>query len=367
MASGIVLSGCIPHTELDKQAIVEAIGIDYSQGKYEVTIQYFNMEGAGGNSPIDPSKANIINVTAKGDTVSTALESASLKCGRNFMYGITRLIVLGREALSQNVLDTLSFAESYYQSNPAVLVAAAEAKASDIMDVKFKEGVVSVERLKYILTNAEYHGLGETTEILELLSCQHRKGAGTALPLLKTVNNGSDATDDGKTVELTGGVLLTDGVYAGELTLSDLSGLQLLGGKTENTVISADLEGERVSVTIYDISTDIDYDFEDGRLCFEIDIHANGKYTDSQLNDKDPSVSEVVEQICEARVKERIMNAVGNTVIEHGCDPLRLKYVISSSDYSRWRSIEGDFTELLKNAVVDVDCDIDIDRFGITH
>ena len=73
LLSLMLLSGCIPHTELDKQAIVEAIGIDYSEGKYEVTIQYFNMEGAGGNSPIDPSKANIINVSGKGDTVSTAL------------------------------------------------------------------------------------------------------------------------------------------------------------------------------------------------------------------------------------------------------------------------------------------------------
>ena len=81
-----LLSGCLPHTELDEQAIVEAIGIDYTDGEYEVTVQYFNMEGTGGNSPIDSTKANVVNITGKGESVSSALSSASVKCGKSFMY-----------------------------------------------------------------------------------------------------------------------------------------------------------------------------------------------------------------------------------------------------------------------------------------
>ncbi|MBQ8903065.1 MAG: hypothetical protein IJY73_02045, partial [Oscillospiraceae bacterium] len=125
VVSAFSLSGCLPHSELDKQAIVEAIGIDYSDGEYEVTVQYFNMEGTGGNAPIDSTKANVVNVSGKGESVSTALESASLKCGKSFMYVITGIVVLGKEALKTDVLKTMSFAESYYQSNTSVLLAAA--------------------------------------------------------------------------------------------------------------------------------------------------------------------------------------------------------------------------------------------------
>ncbi len=367
LLAAISLSGCIPHTELDKQAIVEAMGIDYSEGKYEVSVQYFNMEGAGGSSPIDPSKANVINTSGKGDSVSAALESASVKCGRNFMYGITSVIVIGKEALKQDILKTLSFAESYYQSNPAVLVAAAEDKASDIMDVKFKEGVVSVERLKAVLTNAEYHGLGKTTEILELLSSQHRSNAGTTLPLLKVVNNGSDASDDGKTVELTGGVLINNRKYAGDLSLSDLSGIQLIGEEPENMVIAADINGERINITIYDITTDFGYELTEKGISFGIDIHANGKYTDSQLKDKDASFSEIIEDVCEKEITRRIMSTVENTVRKYGCDPFKLKYVISSENPTHWTAVEDSFSDLLKTAEFDIGIDVDIDRFGITH
>ncbi len=365
IAVTMLLSGCIPHTELDKQAIVEAMGIDYSDGQYEVTVQYFNMEGAGGSSPIDPSKANVITISGKGDTVSTALESASIKCGRNFMYGITSIIVLGRETLNQDILKTLSFAESYYQSNPAVLVAAADGKATDIMGVKFKEGVVSVERLRAILTNAQYHGLGETTKILELLSTQRIRAAATALPLLRTVS-GSDASDSGQSVELSGGVLIMDRYYAGELTLTQLSGIQLVGECPENSVVSAVIDNERINVTVYDVTTAFDWSYSKGGLRFEIDIHANGKYTDSQLRNKDASFSGYVEDACEQEIKRRISEAAYG-IAQYGADPFRLKYVITSDDYSHWLELEKDFPELLKTAEFDIDCDVDIDRFGITH
>ncbi len=362
-----LMSGCMPHTELDQLAITEAIGIDYADGKYEVTVQYFNMEGAGGNSPIDPSKSNVINVTGKGDTVSAALESASIKCGRGFMYGITTIIILGREALGQDVRKTLSFAESYYQSDPSVLIAAADGKASDILGVKFKEGIISVEKLEMIITNAEYYGLAESVKILEFLSEQHRKNAATALPLLKEAETGSDATDDGKSVELTGGVLISEHKLSSDLSLSDLAGLQLLGKKPQNTVVGAKVDGANVSVTIYDIDTNITHELTEEGLKFYIKIHANGKYTDSQLNSKSDYYGETVEDICAETLKKRTEEALLNTVFKHGCDPCELKYVITSSDYMEWIRIEDNFGEILKNAEFFIECDIDIDRFGIAH
>lgn len=363
----MLFSGCIPHTELDKQAIALAMGIDYSQGEYEVTVQYFNMEGAGGSSPIDPSKTNVITVSGKGETVITALESASVKCGRNFMYGITGIIVLGKAALTPYIPDTLSFAESYYQTNPTVLIAAADGNAKDIMDVKFKEGVVSVEHLRSLLDNAAYHGLCGEIKILQLLSDQRQKSTATALPLLKMTEKGSDATDDGKTVELTGGVLLSDGHYAGDLSLSELSGIQLMGEKPENSLICVEAEGEKVNVTVYDVTRDIDVRFTEKGLVFTAIVHANGKYTDSQLSGKDPAFSEFVEKECETELKRRISEAFGGTATAYGTDPFRLKYTVYHKDYPRWLEVKGSWGELLKTAELRISCDVDIDRFGITH
>ena len=362
-----LLSGCLPHTELDEQAIVEAIGIDYTDGEYEVTVQYFNMEGTGGNSPIDSTKANVVNITGKGESVSSALSSASVKCGKSFMYGITGIIILGREALKQDVTKTLSFAESYYRNNPSVLAAAADKKASDILDVKFKDGVISVEHLKMMLKNAQYYGTCENVMILNLLSEQRQQFTSTALPLLTVTESGGETTDDGKSVEIKGGVLITNKVYTTDLSFTEMSGLQLLSQKPKNALVAVEMNNEKVNVTIYDIDADIKHRYSEDGLIFDIKLHANGKYTDSQLDGKNASYSEIIERLCYEKLKERIKKALTATVISYGCDPCGLKYTISSSDYPGWLKLSADFDELLKKAEFNITCDIDIDRLGIIH
>ncbi len=366
LISVCILSGCLPHSELDEQAIVEAIGIDFSDGKYQVTVQYFNMEGTGGNAPIDSTKANVVNVSGKGETVSAALESASLKCGKSFMYGITGIIILGRDVLEKDIIKTLSFAESYYQNNCSVLMAAADEKASDILSVKFKDGIISVEHLKMLLENSNYYGMGDNIKITELLSEQRRDNAGTTLPVL-SASEGGETTDDGKNVAITGGMLISGRSYTSDLSLEEMSGLQLIGEKPENTLVTVSADDEKVNVTIYDIDAEIKHSFPDGKLRFDIDIHANGKYTDSQLEDKELAFSGEIEKMCAEILTERIRNALGATVSRYGCDPVGLKYVISSSDYKNWLVISDNFGEILKEAQFDITADIDIDRFGIIH
>jgi len=360
------LAGCLPHTELDEQAIVEAVGIDYADGEYEVTVQYFNMEGTGGNSPIDSTKANVVNVSGKGESVSTALNSASVKCGKSFMYGITSVIVMGREALKQDILKTLSFAESYYQSNTSVLVAAADEKASDILAVKFKDGIISVEHLKMLLSNAHSYGLVGNVTVIELLREQRRSCAGTILPVL-SVSDGGETTDDGKNVLLTGGMLLSGKHYISDLSLSDMSGIQLLRKNPQNTLVSVEPDNEKVSVTIYNIKAEIKHSFSEGKLRFEIDMRADGKYTDSQLVDKDLTFSSEIEAMCAETLNNRIQKALSAAVTAYGCDPCGLKYEISSSDYSLWHSISDNFSNFLREAEFSISTDIDIDRFGIIH
>ncbi len=367
LLSVCTLSGCLSHSELDKQAIVEAIGIDYSEEKYEVTVQYFNMEGTGGNAPVDSSKANVVNVSGKGESVSAALESASLKCGKSFMYGITGIVILGRDALRNDILKTMSFAESYYQSNPSVLIAAADEKASDILEVRFKDGLISVEHLKNLLDNSQHFGMGENIRILELLSEQRREYAGTALPVLSAVDSGTQTTDDGKTVVISDGILISDRTYTADLSLEEMSGLQMIGEKPENTLITASHDDEKVNVTIYDIDTKVKHSFHEGKLRFDITVHADGKYTDSQLQNKDLSFSTEIENLCADTINKRIEKVMENVVKKYGCDPCSLKYVISSSDYRNWLVISDNFGEILKEAQFFISTDIDIDRFGIIH
>ncbi len=362
-----LLSGCLPHTELDKQAIIEAIGVDYSNDMYEVSVQFFNMENSGGSTLVDSSKSNVVIVKGRGTEIRSALESASAKCGRPLMFGTMAAIVFGERAAEFDLAKSLSFAETYYQSNPKTLIAVAEGKASDIMDVRFKDGAVSVEHLRRVMVHAESLGLCETKPLYRVMKELRQPTGCTVLPLLSVAETGSAATENGMAVEISGGALLADRRLAAKLSLSDLSGLQFLNDAIKNTSFLTNADGRNITVSLYSAETKLEPRFDAGKLSFAVKISALGKYIDSQLQDEGIPYSELVEQQCENLIKERISGAVLNAVNGFGTDPIGLSHVILSKDPMLWRELRGSFGELLKSADFAVECQVEIDRFGVTH
>lgn len=361
-------SSCLAHTELDKQAIVEAVGIDRAEdGGYEITVQYFSMEGMGGSTLLDSTKANVLVISGRGKDLFTALESVSAKCGKTLMYGITNILVIGKDAAQPDLKAVLSFAESYYQNNPHMLLAVADGRAADVMNVKFKEENVSANHLCALLSNAEKMGLGECKRLYSVLNELEQPTSGAVLPMIGVKETGTGATDDGNTVELIGGAAFVNRKFAGKISLSAFSGAQLLCGKIENTSASTNVGGRSVSVTLFDVSRKLEPSYEDGKLTFKVKISAGGKYSDNQLSKEGISVSEEVEKQCAEYIGERIGSAVSEVVNAFGCDPCGMKYSISSSDYALWLKIADQYGELLKTAEFPVECTVRIDHFGLTH
>ena len=97
--SALLFCGCVPHTELDKLAIAEAIGIDYENGEYTVTVQYFNTDASGGVTAVDSSAPNAVTAECGGKTIESALEGLSYKTGKEIMLGAVGVIVFGRNAV----------------------------------------------------------------------------------------------------------------------------------------------------------------------------------------------------------------------------------------------------------------------------
>lgn len=361
------LSGCLPHTELDKQAIVEAIGIDYSDGEYEVSIQYFNAEGSGGSTLIDSTKANVTVVKGRGEEIQTAIESASAKCGRPFMFGTTAAIVFGKDAARSDLVKNLSFAETYYQSNPKTLIAVADKKASDIMEVKFKDGAVSVDHLRQLIVHAQQLGIGEAKPLYKVMNELRQPTCSTVLPLLSAVQTESTATDDGTIVEISGGALFSEKKLSGIISLSDVSGLQFLNGTVGSTSFSTTADSRSITVSLYSTKTELETQFDGEKLHFNVKITALGKYIDSQLQDEGIPYSEAVEKQCEELICARVKGAVNSAINRLGTDPIGLYHGIMKENLPLWRTICEDYGALLKNADFNVECKVEIDRFGITH
>lgn len=367
IAAAAVLAGCAPHTELNEKAIVMAIGIDYEEDMYSVTFQYYSPTGLGGRTLVDNSQPNVLTASGTGENVYGALEDASFRCGRELMLGVTQIIIIGEEAAKHSVDRVLDFTKSYFQSHPDMMITVAEGKAEEMLKVKFNEGIVSTEKLKFMLTNAEKSGIAELPSALSLFIALQTKQKSACLPRLRLIDDGkSDASQDGKTLEIAGGVLIKDGAAIDETDIETVSGLQLLCCKAQTATVTVDFGGEKISVGLVDVKTEIKPSQEDGRLILNVTVTSEGRYLIDPHSSYADSDNREIEALCGQRLIGRMEAALENTVHKYGADPFLIEKTVRHYDYGLWKSIEENFEEYLKNSEFRIETKIDIDKLILT-
>ncbi len=362
IAAVMLLSGCAYHTELDKVAIVEVVGVDFADGEYTITMQYFNTDAAGGVTAVDSSAPNTVTVSASGKTIESALEAVSYTSGKETMPGSAGLIVFGKDAIT-SFRDSVGFAVSHYSGNPQSYVCAAD-KAADVVNVKFSEGNASVEKLRMMMEVAENMGLTVQVQLYEALEMLCCPTGSLALPLISTYSGNTDTTEDGTGIIIKGGALCTDNRYADELSTDDMSGLAFLSRGSGKCDMTLRYRGDDVSVILYGISTKITPSFYDDVLGLDVEVSAKCKYVGNDLNDP-YGAKDDIERICEKETVSRITSLLEKTVTAFGADVCGLEYKIRSYSPEIWRAISANYREYLKNCRFDVHCKINTERFGI--
>ena len=361
------LTGCVPHTELNEKAIILAIGIDYKDEKYKVMFQYYNPTGIGGRTLVDNSQPNVLTSKGEGDNVYAALEDASFRCGRELMLGVTQLIVIGDEAAKNSVVKVMDFTKSFFQSHPDMLVTVAEGEAEKLMEVKFSEGIVSTQKLKFLLTNAEKSGIVGLPSAIELFTALQTNRQSSALPRLRLLESGeSDASEDGKTIEISGGVLINEGKAVDEVDMEVMSGLQILCCKTETGTVTVEYKGDKISIGLVDIKPKITPSFEDGQLVFTVDVSAGGRFLVTP-DGKFEEENEELEKLCGNTVIKRLESAVKQTVFKYGADPFMLEKTVRHYDYKLWKQVEENYDEYLKNCQFKFSSHIEIDKLILSE
>lgn len=363
----VLFGGCVPHTELNEKAIVMAVGIDYEDELYSVTFQYYSPTGLGGRTLVDNSQPNVLTASGKGENVYGALEDASFRCGRELMLGVTQIIIIGEDAAKDSVDRVVNFTKSFFQSHPDMMITVAEGKAADMMQVKFNEGIVSTEKLKFMLSNAEKSGIAELPSALSLFIALQTKQQSACLPRLRLIDDGkSDASQDGKTLEIAGGALIKGGKMVEETDIETMSGLQLLCCKAQTATVTVDYNDEKISVGLVDVKTKVKPSQENGKLILKVSVTSEGRYLIDPHNSYVDNDNKEIEELCGQQLIGRMEAALNNTVYKHGADPFLIERTVRHYDYGLWKSIEEDFEEYLRNAEFKIDVKINIDKLILT-
>lgn len=357
--------GCVPHVELSEKAIVEAVAIDKDGGRYTVTVQYFGTEGAGGSTPVDSSKPNAITVRGSGETVAEAMTAVSANCGSPLMLGAAQFVLIGREATKEKLSELVNFVISYNRCHPQITLAAADGKASDILEVKFREHVSSPMKLASVFRNSKNLGMMYDSSFISVVNGIYSRSGSTVLPLVKVSEGLTDMAEEDKSVSADGAVLYRDGTALADISSEEVSGLMLLGGGITELPVKMKAEGKNVSLNVYGVTVRITSSAgEKNNILFAVEVSAAAQITDNTLVGTTHETYPVIEKAAAGELTELVKKAAENVIKKHGADPTGLESIVRNADPHLWREAERDWQKALENSEWLISSEVRIERYG---
>lgn len=237
IASLLLLTGCSDNTELGDRAIIQAAAIDFDRGEYHVSALLFSSGGGGGDT-IDASQDNVIKVSGSGKTLAEAIDNISLTDGKEIYMSETKLLILGGGFSDISALPALN--TLYYDMRCSLNMPICFSEDAELLtDLHFKEGITAAEKPLSMIDHAYNVGAYPKAVLLDVLA-DAAGGRATLIPAFEETENGYGMTDDekGRTAVLSGSCYMLDGRLSVPFDSKMTTGLMLLSGLTDKTLLN---------------------------------------------------------------------------------------------------------------------------------
>ncbi|MBE5744959.1 MAG: hypothetical protein E7355_02360 [Clostridiales bacterium] len=187
----LFLSGDFGLVDVQKTAIVMAVGIDREEDAFIVTSQIAVPKAS------DSGKSSeTVQIVSRGKTVADAFEEINAKTGWYPKLVFCRLILLGEKTAQNNVFDALDFflLDEYISDN--CLLATCDGQAKDLLNVKaLVDASGSVAIQKILSSHAQRVGTVLPTTLREFSIGYYSESKSAFMPVLKTQPQ-QDPVDD---------------------------------------------------------------------------------------------------------------------------------------------------------------------------
>ena len=147
LVSAIILTTfgrVIDNKSLTQSGIVVGLGIDFQDDLYEVTVQTVSVSGSAGT---DKARSSYLTYSAKGATLTEAINSISEKLGLIVSLSHCNLVIMSRSALSLNPVRTFSALTKPLALPEQALVVATDQEIPSL----FASKIPSTENISFFL------------------------------------------------------------------------------------------------------------------------------------------------------------------------------------------------------------------------
>ena len=367
----LLLTGCDDYTlvrmvNLQDRAIVQGVGVDWDGSEFEVTMQVFSPEGAGGQTMVDPSKENAQMITCRGASIAEAVESSARNQGKEFYLGHNRIVILGWEAVQQPLGGLLSYFVNSLDSRPDVTILFTKGKAKDVLSVGITQSILPAMSIENTIRNAERNGLGEEVLLIDVLEALAEPYRDAVIPMIETA--GEEEAELGA-VEITGVGIISPEGYGGEVAAGEMRGLLTLRDTIRGAVYTLrTADCERAAVQLYQNKTKLSPVLRDGQPAFVAEIAGKWTLVEKKMRGDavftEESLAELEEALAE-QIREECESAFYKTVRDYQSDVFLLGDLLWQKQADYWSLMREVWPQGAEEISIECEVSAEIDRTGL--
>lgn len=348
----VSLTGCWGAKEIEHMIYVNAVGIDYVNGKVVFHIQMVNFSGIGKreSGAQTPEQKTYLG-KAEGDTLDVAVFNLYASSQQRISWSHVKAILISEAALKEGIIDqVLDLWDRYYEFRYTVWTMATKESIEKVFNVPSNVDFSVI----YSQLNNPDNSYGQSSYIAPLYLSKfiwewEEKGRAVLLPNLRTVSGNWTVGNEPSPKLLTDGVcVLQNKQFKGCLSRADVPGLRWMEKKTVRSglklIVGNDTnESLKVMMVLEKIKPAIIPLVKNGKAVFRIQTSMTA--TLPQLSG--PIPEKKLESLAAEEV-ERQIRATYFKGLQIGADVLQL------SDALR-RARPKDWHRLARNGALDLD------------
>ena len=155
----VVLSSCTRGREINKLAIVTAIGIDREGDHVILTCEVSNALYNPDIDGVSSASKSVVFIHGKGKTLSEAMRNISLDFDRELFFSHANVLILGEDIAREGIIKNLDYLLRAEEPREDVkIVVAKGSKASEIMRVRGELNLSVGKYISNLLDNFDYNG-----------------------------------------------------------------------------------------------------------------------------------------------------------------------------------------------------------------
>ncbi|MFI3207382.1 MAG: Ger(x)C family spore germination C-terminal domain-containing protein [Clostridia bacterium] len=300
--------------DLYQHLIIKGFGIDKDGDQYIVSVRYASIENEEGE--------DVFFVT--GESVYDALNKISVETGKVPLYSSASYIVCSSAVASEGLDKSLDFFVRYFKAKPVIRLFVTDGTASDILNAKKDDKLISSDVIVDSTDNSENSGKSVSATVMSFVADSKSESKSSVLPMISLQDESYKCLET---------AMFYDYELVDFLSEEQTNAYLTLSGNLQNASMVIEGEnGEKVTTEIAVSSADINS--KDGEN-FEINIEIKAVLVAIPFENTTESY-----EYLETKISEEISllaNDLLTKITENSCDILGFSNYLYKSNSTLWK------------------------------